>query len=214
MRLSSLFTLTWSEVSGNTGVFSPTRKSARRQVFGSVWILGDGLASWGRPASPFWALFRLRRGFFHFIITTSTAVSVRARWEKEKCGAKGKLLSQLSFSVYAGQVVFRASTAARLRQGAWRQGGVSSDVEHQRGVGAEFDKRLQDVKRTNNICIELYPRRVEPDSIDCLCSEVEKTTLASSRRPVDARNLDQGCLRNEAPLDQELERGCADLTAT
>ena len=37
----------------------------------------------------------------------TTAVSVRARWKKGPWAAVGKRLSQLSFSVYAGQVVFR-----------------------------------------------------------------------------------------------------------
>ena len=35
------------------GNFYPAWKSAKRQwVFGLILILGDGLASWGRPASP------------------------------------------------------------------------------------------------------------------------------------------------------------------
>ena len=48
------------------------------------------------PASP---------GVLPILITT--AVSVRARWKKGLWAAVGKRLSQLSFSVYAGQVVFR-----------------------------------------------------------------------------------------------------------
>ena len=69
------------------------------------------------------ALFRLCRGFFHFIITT--AVSVRARWKKGQGAAEGKLLSQLSFPVYAGQVVFRAALQQNYDRGAWRHRGVS-----------------------------------------------------------------------------------------
>ena len=91
-----------------TWEFYPVKEErAATLVFGLVLVLGDGLASWGRPASPCVALFRLRRGFFHFIITT--AVSVRARWKKGQWAAVGKRLSQLSFSVYAGQVVFRGA---------------------------------------------------------------------------------------------------------
>ena len=50
-------------------------------------------------------------------ILNTTAVSVRARWKKGQWAAVGKLLSQLSFSVYAGQVVFRGA----LRQDGDRE---------------------------------------------------------------------------------------------
>ena len=50
-----------------TWEFYPVKEErAATLVFGLVLVLGDGLASWGRPASPCVALFRLRRGFFQF----------------------------------------------------------------------------------------------------------------------------------------------------
>ena len=77
----------------------------------------------GRPTSPSGRSSGFAGGFFQFII--STAVSVRARWKKGQGAAEGKLLSQLSFSVYAGQVVFRSALQQSYDRGAWRHRGVS-----------------------------------------------------------------------------------------
>ena len=95
--------------------FYPANKSARR--------LGSSVRFWfwatgSRPGAG-----RLRRvwrssGFAgDSSILNTTAGSVRARWKKGHWAAVGKLLSQLSFSVYAGQVVFRGA----LRQDGDRE---------------------------------------------------------------------------------------------
>ena len=96
--------------------FSLAWKSARRQ-WSSVWFWlwatgsrpGAGrLRRWGAlPALP---------GILPFY---NYYCSQRAcTLEKGAGEAGGKLLSQLSFSVYAGQVVFRSGTTAELRQGS------------------------------------------------------------------------------------------------
>ena len=97
---------TWTRCSLH-GSFYPANKSARR--------LGSSVRCWfwatgSRPGAG-----RLRRvwrssgfaGGSSNLITT--AVSVRARWKKGPWATVGKRLSQLSFSVYAGQVVFRGA---------------------------------------------------------------------------------------------------------
>ena len=81
------------------------RAATNRLRFGSRF--GRRARVRGRPTSPIGRSSGFAGGFFHFII--SSAVSVRARWKKGQGAAKGKLLSQLSFPVYAGQVVFRAA---------------------------------------------------------------------------------------------------------
>ena len=81
------------------------RAATNRLRFGSRF--GRRARVRGRPTSPSGRSSGFAGGFFQFII--STAVSVRARWKKGQGAAEGKLLSQLSFPVYAGQVVFRAA---------------------------------------------------------------------------------------------------------
>ena len=97
------------------GSFIRRKKSARRH-WSSVWF--SFWATGSRPGAG-----RLRRvwrssGFAgDSSILNTTAGSVRARWKKGHWAAVGKLLSQLSFSVYAGQVVFRGA----LRQDGDRE---------------------------------------------------------------------------------------------
>ena len=86
-----------------------------------------GLASWGRPASPLavGALFRLCRGFFHFIITT--AVSVRARWKKGQAQPKENCFPSLVSQFMLGKWFYGQHTA-ELRQGSLATQRSYSDV--------------------------------------------------------------------------------------
>ena len=94
--------------------FSDLEERTATMVFGLVLALGDGLPSEGRPAPP----LGRSSGFAGDSSILNYYCSQRAcTLEKGAGEAGGKLLSQLSFSVYAGQVVFRSGTTAELRQG-------------------------------------------------------------------------------------------------
>ena len=69
------------------------------------------------------ALFRLCRGFFHFIITT--AVSARARWKKGQEKPEGNCFPSLVYQFMLGKGFFEVALQQNYDRGAWRHRGVS-----------------------------------------------------------------------------------------
>ena len=105
------------------GSFYPAWKSARRQlpsVWFSFWATGSRPGACGRLRR--WGVLPALPGILPFY---NYYCSQRAcTLEKGAGAAEGKLLSQLSFSVCAGQVVFRAALQQNYDRGAWRHRGV------------------------------------------------------------------------------------------
>ena len=70
------------------------------------------------------ALFRLCRGFFHFIITT--AVSVRARWKKGQEKPEGNCFPSLVSQFMLGKWFSEVALQQNYDRGAWRHRVVSA----------------------------------------------------------------------------------------